>query len=93
MWRRAPVHEHAVLRELMRQLDDLARAHDAPRVLALRVWLGASCHLSESHFREHFTVLARGSVAEDAALTVETSDDPRHPDAQSLRIVSIEVPA
>jgi hydrogenase nickel incorporation protein HypA/HybF len=72
----------ALVRDVVRRIDDLARAADARQVTGAKVWLGALSHLSAEHFREHFAVEARGTAAADATLTIEVSDDLHHPDAQ-----------
>jgi Zn finger protein HypA/HybF involved in hydrogenase expression len=85
------VHEHAVLRALMKEIARIAAAENARRVTAVRVHLGALSHLNEEHFREHFAIESRGTPAEGAAVTVELGDDPFAADAQGVVLRSIEV--
>lgn len=87
------MHETGIVRDLMRRLEQAAREASAERVSGVAVWLGALSHFSPRHFREHFEDAARGTIAEGAALAIEASDDPTHPNAQSvmLRHVDFEV--
>lgn len=85
------MHETGIVRELVRRLEQAARAAGAERVSGVTVWLGALSHFSPAHFREHFEDEASGTIAEGAALTIETSDDPTHPDAQSVMLRSADL--
>ena len=60
---------------LMRKIESLARIHQAKRVCAVRVRLGALAHMSPEHFGEHFEQASRGSVAEGAKLEACSSSE------------------
>jgi hydrogenase nickel incorporation protein HypA/HybF len=68
----------------------VAAEQGASRVVAVQVWLGALSHLSDEHFREHFTVESQGTCAEGAAVTVEVSADLGDPNAQGVILQSVE---
>jgi hydrogenase nickel incorporation protein HypA/HybF len=85
------MHETALVRDVVRRIEDLARATGARRVTGAKVWLGALSHLSAEHFREHFAVEARDTLAAEAVLHVEMSDDPNNPEAQHVRLESVEL--
>jgi hydrogenase nickel incorporation protein HypA/HybF len=85
------MHETALVRDLVRRIDQLARAAGASRVVGAKVWLGALSHLSAEHFREHFAVEARATLARGAALEIEMSGDPKDPNAQHVRLESVEL--
>jgi hydrogenase nickel incorporation protein HypA/HybF len=85
------MHETGLVRDLIRRIEQAAAAQKAVRVSGVRVWLGALSHLSAAHFREHFEYESRGSVAEGAALSITESDDPADPDAQHLRLESLDL--
>jgi hydrogenase nickel incorporation protein HypA/HybF len=85
------MHEMALMRDLMRRIDELARAEGAERVVAVKVRLGALSHLTPEHFREHFEEEARGRVAAGARVDVVTSDDLADPHAQSVILESVSV--
>jgi hydrogenase nickel incorporation protein HypA/HybF len=85
------MHETALVRDVVRRINQLADAAGAHRVVAAKVWLGALSHLSAEHFHDHFAIAAAGTPAAGAALKVETSDDPHDPNAQHARLESIEL--
>ena len=85
------MHEHSLIANLLHRIDAVARQENAGRVVGVKVWLGALCHLSASHFREHFEDGSRGSVAQGARLDIEVSDDSEHPQAQDILLRSVEV--
>ncbi|HEX2797637.1 MAG TPA: hydrogenase maturation nickel metallochaperone HypA [Immundisolibacter sp.] len=85
------MHEHSLIANLLHRIEAVARQENARRVVGVKVWLGALCHISASHFREHFEDGSRGSLAQGARLDIEVSDDPEHPQAQDILLRSIEV--
>ena len=87
------MHEASLMAGLMRQIDEISRREKATRVVAVSVWLGALSHMSAEHFAEHFAAAAKGTVAEGRPARYHASDDLAHPDAQHLRLQSIEVEA
>jgi hydrogenase nickel incorporation protein HypA/HybF len=84
------MHETALVRDVVRRIDDLARSTGS-RVRRAKIWLGALSHLSAAHFREHFAIEARDTLAAGALLEIETSDDPQDPHAQNVRLVSVDL--
>ena len=85
------MHEASLMKNLMRQLDELAKAEDAKRITGVSVWLGAFCHMSGAHFAEHFEESSAGTIAEGAELDVTVSDDPKDANAQEILIRSVTV--
>lgn len=85
------MHEASLMTNLMRRIDEIARAENARRVVGVSVWLGALSHMSEAHFIEHFEHAAVGTIAEGAELDVTVSDETHHANAQELVLESIEV--
>ena len=85
------MHETALVRDVVRRIEDVARATGARRVTGAKVWLGALSHLSAEHFREHFAIEAQGSIAASATLSIEASGDLDHPLAQHVRLESIDL--
>jgi hydrogenase nickel incorporation protein HypA/HybF len=85
------MHETALVRDVIRRIEDLAGATQARQVTGAKIWLGALSHLSADHFREHFAIAAQGSIAAGAALTIELSDDLGHPQAQHVRLQSVDL--
>lgn len=85
------MHETGLVNDLVRKVEALARADGADKVTGVSVWLGALCHMSAGHFEEHFEQAAAGTIAQGAALTVETSADIHDPHAQEVLLRSIDV--
>jgi hydrogenase nickel incorporation protein HypA/HybF len=85
------MHETGLVRDLVRRVEVSARDAGAEKVVGVTVWLGALSQMSPEHFREHFEAEVRGTLAEGAALTLESSDDPTHPNAQSVMLQSVEL--
>jgi hydrogenase nickel incorporation protein HypA/HybF len=84
------MHETALVRDLVHRIEDLARSTGARRVRGAKVWLGALSHLSAEHFREHFAIEARDTLAAGTALAIEVSTDPYDPHAQHIRLESVD---
>lgn len=85
------MHEASLMANLMRRLDEVAKAERARRVVSLSVWLGALSHISAEHLAEHFEQAAAGTIAEGARLDVTVSDDLHDADAQEIVLESVEV--
>lgn len=83
------MHEASLMVNLMRRIDDLAKAEGARRIVGVSVWLGALSHMSAEHFAEHFERAAAGTIADGARLDISVSDDPGHANAQDLVLESI----
>lgn len=76
---------------LMGTLLQIAKEKNASRITKVRVWLGALSHLSEEHFKYHFDMAARGTLAEGADIEAEESQDLNDPYAQTVLLQSIDV--
>ncbi|MGE0416438.1 MAG: hydrogenase/urease maturation nickel metallochaperone HypA [Acetobacteraceae bacterium] len=85
------MHETGLIKGLLHRIEDAAHQAGSDRVAAIDVWLGALSQISAGHFREHFDQETKGTLAEGARLSIEESDDPTHPSAQSVMIRSIEL--
>lgn len=85
------MHELSLLADLIRKIESIARREQARAITRVTVSIGALCHLSPSHLREHFTRAAQGTVAEGACLEVEVLTDVTDPHAQEILLESVEV--
>ncbi|MCC5860884.1 MAG: hydrogenase maturation nickel metallochaperone HypA [Gammaproteobacteria bacterium] len=85
------MHEAGLMRGLMARIQAEAQRAGATEVRRVRVWLGALSQMTPGHFAEHFHQVAPGTLAEHAALDCDCSEDPFHPDAAEVRLVSIDV--
>lgn len=85
------MHERALMADLMREIEAVARADGAGRVTRVAVRLGALSHFTPEHFREHFVDASRGTIAEGAAVDAVLEDELNDPRAGGVVLESIEV--
>ena len=87
-------HERAVLDDLMRHIESLARAEGARRVTAVSVRLGPFSHFTPEHFREHFRWASEGGVADGAVVSARVDASLEGDAAQGvvLEELSVELP-
>jgi hydrogenase nickel incorporation protein HypA/HybF len=85
------MHESGLVRSLLREVEKVAGQYAEPRVLVVRLSMGALCPFSEAHLREHFTYEAKGTLAEQADLVIDHGTDPTDPTAQDLLLLSLEI--
>lgn len=84
------MHEHALLADLVREIESVAAREHSARVRAVKVLIGPMSHMTPEHFVEHFVEATRGTVAEGARCDVGAID-PRDPLAQSIVLESVEL--
>jgi hydrogenase nickel incorporation protein HypA/HybF len=82
-------HERALMDDLMRKIDSVARAEGADRVVAVTVRLGPLSHFTEGHFREHFEWSAAATLAAGAEVRFEPWIE--GPDARDTGVVLADV--
>jgi hydrogenase nickel incorporation protein HypA/HybF len=87
------MHEFSLIADLMRKIESIALAERVRKVTKVKVTLGAWCHLSVAHLREHFAHAAHGTVAEGALLEIEELTEVTDPHAQAIVLESVEVEA
>jgi hydrogenase nickel incorporation protein HypA/HybF len=85
------MHELSLMSDLMRKIETIARDQNSPRIISVKVKLGALSHISAEHFREHFVHAAAGTVADGAWLEIEELKDASDPRAQDILLESVEV--
>jgi hydrogenase nickel incorporation protein HypA/HybF len=85
------MHETALIANLIKKIDQIARANDAKKVIGVKVKLGALSEISPGHFREHFVAESPGTIAEGASLEIEVSDDINDPEALSIVLKDVVV--
>ena len=83
------MHERALMQDLMRKIEEVARADGAVRVTRIVVRLGALSHFTPEHFREHFVDASRATIADGAE--VETVLDVNIADARARDVVLVSV--
>jgi hydrogenase nickel incorporation protein HypA/HybF len=85
------MHERALMRDVMRKIDEVADASGATQVTRVGVRLGALSHFTPAHFREHFAEAACGTIAEGAEVDAAVDDDTTAPRARDVVLESVEV--
>jgi hydrogenase nickel incorporation protein HypA/HybF len=85
------MHERALMKDLMREIEGVARADGASRVARVSVRLGALSHFTPEHFREHFVDASRGTLAEGASIDALVEDNLDDPRAAGVVLESVEV--
>lgn len=85
------MHERALMTDLVRRIEAVARAEHATRVARVRVRLGALSHFTPEHFREHFDDASRGTLAEGAAVEAVLEEDLDAPHATGVVLETVEV--
>lgn len=85
------MHEQGLINDLIRKILKLAEKEQAVKVTKVSVKLGALSHMSASHFKEHYDIAAKGTIAEQAVIETEESEDIYDPNAQVVLLKSIDV--
>jgi hydrogenase nickel incorporation protein HypA/HybF len=85
------VHERALMQDVIRRVEEVARADGAARVTRVVVRLGALSHFTPEHFRDHFDDASRGTIAEGAVVDAHSEDDISDPCATDVVLESVEV--
>ena len=85
------MHERALMDDVMRKVDAVARDNGASRVTRIGVRLGALSHFTPEHFREHFVDASRGTLADGAEVDAVLEDDVHAPNADGVVLESVEV--
>jgi hydrogenase nickel incorporation protein HypA/HybF len=85
------MHEQSLINALIKKIISLAEKEQAKKVTKVSVKLGALSHMSVSHFKEHYDIAAKGTIAEHAIIDAEESTDIYDPHAQVVILKSIDV--
>lgn len=85
------MHETALIANLLKRIEEVARENDAIKVVGVKVKLGALSEISPEHFRDHFVTESEGTIADGAELEIDISDDINDPDALSIVLEDVVV--
>lgn len=85
------MHEQSLMNNLMNKILALANKEKATLITKVSVKLGALSHMSPEHFKEHFDISAKGTIAEKAEIEAEEDPDINAPHAQTILLMSIDV--
>jgi hydrogenase nickel incorporation protein HypA/HybF len=88
------MHEHALMADVTRKIEQTALQAGGERVTRVVVQLGALSHFTPDHFREHFVDATRGTIAEGAEVvaTLDTDLTAAHASDVVLESVELELP-
>ena len=87
------MHERALMRDLVAEIERLGRSQRARRITRIDVRLGALSHFTPEHFGDHFLDASLGTLAEGAAIHAELDADVHAPRATGVVLESVEVEA
>lgn len=62
------MHEQALMRDVLRKIEQVAAEENAARVVRVGVRFGPLSHFTPEHFREHFVDISAGTIAEGAEI-------------------------
>ena len=85
------MHELSLINNLLAKIEAVVKSNGGKRAVAVDVWLGALSHISRDRFADYFQEFSRGTVAEEAWLDIEVSEDTNDPNAQQILLRNIEV--
>lgn len=70
------MHDRSIMDSLLHKIAAIADENRAARVTGIRVRLGATSHMDEAHFREHWEDAVLGTPNAGATVEVEFSAEP-----------------
>jgi hydrogenase nickel incorporation protein HypA/HybF len=85
------MHEARLVRDIVAEIENVARSAHIDHVESVRIEIGALSHVTPDSLEGTFELLAHGSPAQDAHLDITRSGDMAAPYAHDLRLVSVEV--
>jgi hydrogenase nickel incorporation protein HypA/HybF len=85
------MHEFALMKDLVKKIESIAKENNSDKVTKISVKLGALSHMSSKHFKEHFLPISTGTIYENAELDIEEDSDINAPDAQNILLKSIDI--
>ena len=85
------MHEKSVMDNLMKKILQVAEQEKAKKIIKVSVKLGAFSHMSKQHFKQHFELASKGTIAEGAEIDAEVSEDIHDPGANIVTLKSIDI--
>jgi Zn finger protein HypA/HybF involved in hydrogenase expression len=85
------MHEEAMLKDLVREAQAVARREGAHRVRRVRLWVGARSHLAGPELRDRWVHAVQGTPLAGAEVEIETSTDPADSKAEKLVLRSLDI--
>lgn len=84
------MHEDALLRDLRRKLEEIARTGPIDRITCVRLWVGALAHTNAASLHRRWAETVVGTAAEGSRLEVESSTDVGDPRANGIVLVAVD---
>ncbi len=85
------MHEQALVNDLLRRIEEVAKTENARRITHVRLWVGALSHVTGDWLRTEWPRVTEGTRAEGSVLEVEVSRDLDDPRAQAVVLTSLDV--
>jgi hydrogenase nickel incorporation protein HypA/HybF len=85
------MHEEAMLRDVVRKAEEVARAQGPARVTRVRLWVGARSHLGGPELKDRWANAVKGTALSGADIEVETSRDASDPNSGRVILRSLDV--
>jgi len=85
------MHEEAMLRDVVRKAEEVARGEPSARVTRVRLWVGARSHLGGPELRDRWANAVHGTALAGAVVEIETSSDAANPNADRVILRSLDV--
>ncbi len=85
------MHEEALLRDLRRKVQELAKLEPGAEISRVALWVGALSHVTEETLRSRWPTVVEGTSARTARLEVEVSNDLDDPRASGIVLVELDV--
>jgi Zn finger protein HypA/HybF involved in hydrogenase expression len=84
------MHEQALVLDLLRKVESLAREHRA-KARRVKIRIGPASLISPEHLRAQFSLLARGTAADEADVEVLIDTNGFSEDGQEVVLESVEI--
>ncbi|HTT45348.1 MAG TPA: hydrogenase maturation nickel metallochaperone HypA [Thermoplasmata archaeon] len=85
------MHEEAMVRDVIRKAEEVARREGAGRVTRVRLWVGARSHLDGPELKARWAYAVRGTALDGAEVVVESSRERGDPNAELVMLRSLDV--
>jgi len=85
------MHEEAMLQDVIRKAEEVARESGPGRVTRVRLWVGARSHLGGPELEARWGHAVSGTALSGARVEIEVSRDGAHPNAESIMLRSVDL--
>jgi hydrogenase nickel incorporation protein HypA/HybF len=85
------MHESGLIEDLIEKIESVARQHSAQKVSAVEVSIGLLAGIEPEHFREHFEMASRGTLAEGAELRFREPGEEAAREPMGIFLESVEL--